>query len=49
MVFVDGRKVVEEGRVTALDEERFYAECQAAGEAVVARSGLPDRAKFPVI
>ena len=49
MVFVDGRKVVEEGRVTALDEERFYAECQVAGEAVVARSGLPDRAKFPVI
>ena len=49
MVFVDGRKVVEEGRVTALDEERFYAECQAAGTAVVARSGLPDRAKFPLI
>ena len=49
MVFVDGRKVVAEGRVTALDEERFYAECQVAGEAVVARSGLPDRAKFPVI
>jgi 5-methylthioadenosine/S-adenosylhomocysteine deaminase len=48
-VFVDGRRVVEAGRITALDEERFYAECQAAGEAVVARSGLPDRAKFPVI
>jgi cytosine/adenosine deaminase-related metal-dependent hydrolase len=48
-VFVDGRMVVEEGRITAFDEERFYSECQAAGEAVVARSGLPDRAKFPVI
>ena len=48
-VFVDGRMVVEDGRITAFDEERFYQECQAAGEAVVARSGLPDRAKFPVI
>lgn len=48
-VFVDGNRVVEAGRITAFDEERFYAECQVAGEAVVARSGLPDRAKFPVI
>jgi cytosine/adenosine deaminase-related metal-dependent hydrolase len=48
-VFVDGRRVVEDGRITAFDEKRFYAECQTAGEAVVARSGLPDRAKFPVI
>jgi len=48
-VFVDGRRVVDDGRITAFDEERFYAQCQDAGEAVVARSGLPDRAKFPVI
>ena len=48
-VFVDGRRVVDAGRITALDEERFYAECQVAGEALVARSGLPDRAKYPVI
>ena len=48
-VLVDGRTVVEGGRVTALDEEQFYARCQDAGEAVVARSGLPDKAKFPVL
>jgi cytosine/adenosine deaminase-related metal-dependent hydrolase len=48
-VFVDGRRVVDEGRITAFDEGRFYAECQVAGEAVVSRSGLPDRAKYPVI
>ena len=48
-VFVDGRRVVDGGRITAFDEGGFYAECQVAGEAVVARSGLPDRAKYPVI
>ena len=48
-VLVGGRTVVEGGRVTALDEEQFYARCQEAGEAVVARSGLPDKAKFPVL
>lgn len=47
-VFVDGRKVVEDGRMTTIDEDTFYARCQEAGEAVVGRSGLPDKAKFPV-
>ena len=48
-VLVDGVKVVEEGRVTAFDEEKFYADCQDAGEAVVQRSGLPDKSKYPVL
>lgn len=48
-VLVDGRKVVEDGRITAFDEERFYALCQEAGERVVERSGLPDKAKFPML
>ena len=48
-VLVDGVKVVEEGRVTAFDEEKFYADCQSAGEAVVQRSGLPDKAKYPIL
>ena len=47
-VLVDGVKVVEEGRVTAFDEEKFYADCQNAGEAVVQRSGLPDKSKYPI-
>jgi 5-methylthioadenosine/S-adenosylhomocysteine deaminase len=47
-VFVDGRKVVEDGRMTTIDEQRLYAEVQAAGEAITLRSGLPDKAKFPI-
>ena len=26
--------------------KKFYADCQSAGEAVVQRSGLPDKAKY---
>ena len=48
-VLVDGRVVVEAGRMAGLDEPAFYARCQEAGESVVARSGLPDRAKFPML
>ena len=48
-VFVDGKKVVEAGRMTTIDEERFWAQCQAAGEAITSRSGLPDKAKYPVL
>ncbi|MDE0614593.1 MAG: amidohydrolase family protein [bacterium] len=47
-VFVDGQMVVEAGRMTTIDEDTFYTRCQEAGEAVVGRSGLPDKAKFPV-
>ena len=47
-VFVDGAKVVEAGRMTTIDEDTFYDRCQQAGEAITARSGLPDKAKFPV-
>ena len=48
-VLVDGRKVVEAGRITAFDEEKFYAQCQESGERVVERSGLSDKAKFPIL
>ena len=48
-VLVDGVKVVEAGRITAFDEEKFYKDCQNAGEAVVLRSGLPDKAKYPIL
>lgn len=46
-VFVDGRCVVDAGRVTTIDEDALYAAAQAAGEEITLRSGLPDRAKFP--
>ncbi len=48
-VFVDGKKVVEAGRMTTIDEDRFWAQCQEAGEAITSRSGLPDKAKYPVL
>ena len=47
-VVVDGEVVVEDGRMTTVDEEALYAAAQEAGEAITARSGLPDKAKFPV-
>jgi len=38
-VVVDGRVVVEQGRVTTVDEERVLAEAQAAADALVERAG----------
>jgi cytosine/adenosine deaminase-related metal-dependent hydrolase len=48
-VFVDGRRVVADYRLTTVDETDLYRRAQAAGEAIVARSGLPDRSKWPTI
>jgi 5-methylthioadenosine/S-adenosylhomocysteine deaminase len=48
-VFVDGRKVVDHGHLTTLDEERLFAEAQRAGSDLVARSGLPDRTRWPIV
>jgi len=46
-VLVDGRVVVEDYRCTTVDEDRLWADAQQRGEAITARSGLPDKAKFP--
>jgi cytosine/adenosine deaminase-related metal-dependent hydrolase len=46
-VLVDGRVVVEDGHCTTIDEERLWADAQRMGESITARSGLPDKAKFP--
>jgi 5-methylthioadenosine/S-adenosylhomocysteine deaminase len=46
-VVVDGRIVVEDGHSTLVDEERLFAQAQEMGESITARSGLPDKAKFP--
>lgn len=46
-VLVDGRVVVEDGHSTLVDEERLFARAQEMGEAISARSGLPDKAKYP--
>jgi 5-methylthioadenosine/S-adenosylhomocysteine deaminase len=47
-VVVGGRVVVEDGRMTTIDESKLYAEAQAMGEAIALRSGLPDKAKYPI-
>lgn len=47
-VVVDGHVVVEDGHMTTLDEDALWGEAQRRGEAIVNRSGLPDRAKYPV-
>ena len=46
-VWVDGKRVVDNYRCTTIDEERFYAQVQESAEKIIARSGLPDKAKWP--
>ncbi len=49
-VLVDGRIVVEDARCTTIDEERLWARPRRSmGEAITARSGLPDKAKWPML
>ena len=48
-VWVDGQRVVENYRCTTIDEERIYAEVQAAGEKIVARAGLSVKSRWPVV
>ena len=47
-VVVDGKLVVEDGRMVTVDEGQLYAAAQQAGEAITARSGLPDKSKYPI-
>ncbi len=48
-VVVDGKKVVEAGRMLTVDEDQMWANAQQSGEAITARSGLPDKSKYPVL
>ncbi|MFE2040537.1 amidohydrolase family protein [Streptomyces sp. NPDC059477] len=48
-VFVDGRRVVDNYRCTTIDEDDLLRRAQTAGEGIVARSGLPNRAKWPTV
>ena len=48
-VLVDGHVVVEDGHCTNIDEQQLWADVQSMGEAITARSGLPDKAKFPIL
>jgi 5-methylthioadenosine/S-adenosylhomocysteine deaminase len=48
-VFVGGRRVVDNYRCTTIDEGALLERAQRAGEGIRARSGLPDRAKWPTV
>ena len=47
-VWVDGRRVVENYRCTLVDEDRLYAEAQAAAVSITKRSGLPRMSVWPI-
>ncbi len=47
-VLVGGDIVVEDYRMTTIDEAELYARSQVAGEMITARSGLPDKSKYPI-
>ncbi len=48
-VLVDGKVVVEDGHCVTIDEEKLWADAQSMGEAITARSGLPDKSKYPML
>ncbi|HVA73984.1 MAG TPA: amidohydrolase family protein [Acidimicrobiales bacterium] len=48
-VMVDGKVLVEAYRLTTIDEDRLYDRVQERAEALVARTGLPDRSKWPTV
>lgn len=47
-VWVDGVRVVDDFHCTTIDEDRLYAEAQAAAESITGRSGLPSVYPWPV-
>jgi cytosine/adenosine deaminase-related metal-dependent hydrolase len=48
-VLVDGRVVLDEGRVATIDERAVYRRVEDLGRAQIARAGLAVRSKWPVI
>ncbi len=48
-VWVNGKRVVENGHSTLIDEEKLYADALQAGTHAIARTGLPDKQQWPVI
>lgn len=47
--WVDGVRVLDDGRATLIDEAKLLADARQAGHAVIARTGLPNRTKWPVL
>jgi 5-methylthioadenosine/S-adenosylhomocysteine deaminase len=48
-VWIDGVRVLDAGQSTLVDEHKIFADARAAGRAVIARTGLPNRTEWPVV
>jgi cytosine/adenosine deaminase-related metal-dependent hydrolase len=48
-VWIDGVRVIEDGRATLIDEEKLLADGRRAGAAVIERTGLPGGSPWPVV
>jgi cytosine/adenosine deaminase-related metal-dependent hydrolase len=48
-VLIDGRVVLDEGRVTTVDETDVYRRAETLSRAQIARAGLPLPSRWPVI
>ena len=48
-VWIDGIRVLDDGRSTKLDESKILADARQAGREVIARTKLPNRTPWPVI
>ncbi len=48
-VWIDGVRVLDDGRSTRLDEAKILADARQAGREVIARTGLPNRTPWPVL
>jgi len=48
-VWIDGVRVLEDGRSTRLDEAKILADARQAGRDLIARTNLPNRTPWPVL
>jgi cytosine/adenosine deaminase-related metal-dependent hydrolase len=48
-VWIDGVRVVEDGRSTLVDEGKILADARQAGAALIARTGLPNQTPWPIL
>jgi cytosine/adenosine deaminase-related metal-dependent hydrolase len=48
-VWVDGVRRLDAGRATWIEEDKLLADARQAGQAVIARTGLPNRTSWPVL
>jgi cytosine/adenosine deaminase-related metal-dependent hydrolase len=48
-VWVDGMRVLDEGRPTLIDAPKLLADARQAGLALIARTGLPNRTPWPIL